>query len=149
MTTDVAVPEPPDGIDDERAVQVAKAYHLHVVQGHTLDDTAKMMGLHRSTVWRYCHLAKAQAALAPWMEREQVRVQHHYERQAMRSALSAHVEVTGLSPLDWIPVVLKIQERAAAEYGLDAAGPMIPGGQRPDPVIIEAIRNYEPEDDQL
>lgn len=149
MSTDVALPDPPEGLDDERAVQIARAYQLHVVKGYILGDVATMMGISRTQVWRFVQEGRAQAALMPWMAREEVRLQHHLERQAMRAWLHAEVEVKGISALEGIPILLKIQERAAAEHGLDAGAPVGSGGSTPNPRVIEALRNIDQEDDPL
>lgn len=142
MSTDVAVPEPPDGLDDERAKQVAQAYHLYIVEDHKLEDVAAMMKISRTQVWRLAQECKAQVALIPWLAKEEMRMKHTMRLRAMTSWIFSHAEVEGISPLDAVPVLLKVMEREAKMHGLDAPTRVELGGEgkTPNPRVIEALR---------
>ncbi len=130
----------PADLDGPRYELIAKAYHLVHVQGHTVRFAAERLGVAPSTAWSYASEGRAQAALLPWLKREEVRLGHAMALRAMRSWLNADAAADGGKALEYVPILLKVMEREAKMMGVDA--PTIvqtQGDVAPDPRVIAAI----------
>lgn len=131
-------------LDDERSILVARAWHLHIVEGHPITYVAERLGVSRATAWRYAREGKAQAAFMPYMQREEQRLGHTVALRAMRSWLYQDAEATGGTALEYVPVLLKVLEAERKLHGLDAPSRLAlsgqVGGPTPNPDVIAAIQ---------
>lgn len=127
-------------LDTPRSEKVAMAWKLHVADGHPITYVAQKLGVARDTAWRMANEGRAQAALIPWLEREQVKLGQQVQLRAMRSWLYSDAEVDGGKALEYVPVLLKVLEAEMKVVG--TAAPVKVDGTfnvSPDPNTIAAI----------
>lgn len=126
-----------------RARRIAESYRLYELEGNKLEDVANVLGVSIATAWRDVQEAKAQIALLPWLDKEDARTAARMRLRAMRAWAYSDASATGGKALEYIPLLLKIEEREARLMGLDAPSRIDlngPGGPRPDPKIIAEIQ---------
>lgn len=141
-TFDPARDEPAEvaALDTPRSLKVARAWKLHVADGHPITYVAQALGVSRDTAWRMANEGRAQAALIPWLEREQVKLGQQVQLRAMRAWLYSDAETTGGSALEYVPVLLKVLDAEMRVVGT-AAPIRVDGASSasPDPATIAAI----------
>ena len=136
-------------LDTNRSRRVAKAWKLHVRDGYSIGETARRLNVSRNTAWRMAQEGKAQVALLPWLQREELR---HTQKAALRSMyawLMQDAEAESGRAMEYVPILLKVlaEARAVDLHGMPVEH-LIKGRIGPDPEFIAALEATMQEDQE-